>query len=318
MLLGQQLLKIALKFIHDEHLLALTSLTIFSTRVHPRIRIHLFTMEVENDGKLPFLGAEIERQGAHLSITVYRKPTHSGRYLNFESYHPVTAKCSTVDALFSRAEAIVTNEEQKQAEFSKIKQELLANDYPARFIDNRLPRIKQRKAEESVRSRDAEAEDQRRQTTVLIPFIDGVTQPLQRILRPLNVRVVGKPRDWKWSLQQKLKDRTSRENDPSVVYRLKCSDCEQAYFGEAGRTACVCLKEHASYVKNGRFDMSAAAEHAIFEQHALNFDNVKVIDCEHHCLKRRVKEALHFNAEKHLMNKDKGLELNPIWFSLFS
>ena len=129
-----------------------------------------FTVEVEKDGKLrmPFLDAEIERQGAHLSMTVYRKPTLSDCYLNFESHHLVTAKCSTVDALFSRAEAIVTNEEQKQAEFSKIKQELLANDYPASFIDNRLTRIKQRKTEESARSRDAEAEDQRRQTTVTI------------------------------------------------------------------------------------------------------------------------------------------------------
>ena len=214
-----------------------------------------------------------------------------------------------MDALFNRAEAIVTHEEQKQAEFSKIKQELLANDYPARFIDNRLTRIKQWETEESVRFRDAEAEDQRRQTTVLVPLIDGVTQPLQRILRPLYVRVIGKPRNWKWSLQQKMKDRTSRENDPGVVYRLKCGDCEQAYIGETGCTAYVRVKEHASYVKNGRFDMSAAAEHAIFEQHALDFNNVEVIDCERH--------ALHINAEKHSMNKDRGLELNPIWFCLF-
>ena len=63
--------------------------------------------------------------------------------------------------------------------------------------------------------------------------------------------------------------------------------------------------------------MSAAAEHAIFEQHAFDFDNVEVIDCERHGLKRKIKEALHINAEKHSMNKDKGLELNPIWFSLF-
>ena len=282
------------------------------TQQNPAIQ---FTMEVEKDGKLPFLDAELEQQGTHLSMTVYRKPTHSGRYLNFESHHPVTAKCRTVDALFSRPEAIITNEEQKQAEFSKIKQELLANDYPARFIDNPLTRIKQRKTGESVRSRDAEAEDQRRQRTVLVPFIDGVTQPLQRILRPLNVRVVGKPRNWKWSLKQKVKDQTSRENDPGVVYRLKCGDCEQAYIGETGRTACVRIKEHASYVKSGRFHMSAAA--AIFEQHALDFDNVEVIICEPHGLKRRVKEALHINAEKHSMNKDNGLELNTIWFSLF-
>ena len=62
-----------------------------------------------------------------------------------------------------------------------------------------------------------------------------------------------------------------------------------------GHTACVRVKEHASYIKNGRFDMSAAAaaaEHAIFEQNAFDFDNVEVIDCERHGMKRRVKEAL--------------------------
>ena len=63
--------------------------------------------------------------------------------------------------------------------------------------------------------------------------------------------------------------------------------------------------------------MSAAAEHAIFEKHALDFDNVEVIDRERHGLKRRVKEVLHINAEKHSVNKDKGLELNPTWFSVF-
>ena len=34
-------------------------------------------------------------------------------------------------------------------------------------------------------------------------------------------------------------------------------------------------------------------------------------------MKRRVKEALYINEEKHSMKKDKGLELNPIWFSLY-
>ena len=210
-----------------------------------------FTMEVEKDGKLPFLDAEIERLCAYLSMTVYQKPTYSGRYLNFESRHPVTAKCSTVDALFRRAEAIVTNEEQKQAEFSKIKQELLANDYPARFIDNRVTRIKQWRMEESVRSRGAETEDQRRQTTVLVPFIDGLTQPLQRILRPLKVRVVGNPRNWKWSLQQQLKDRTSREDDSGVVNRLNCGDCEQAYIGSIRRngTHSLCTRQGARVLR---------------------------------------------------------------------
>ena len=60
-----------------------------------------------------------------------------------------------------------------------------------------------------------------------------------------------------------------------------------------------------------------AAEHAIFEQDALDIDNVEVNDCERHGMKRRDKEALYINAEKLSMNKDKGLELNPMWFSVF-
>ena len=53
------------------------------------------------------------------------------------------------------------------------------------------------------------------------------------------------------------------------------------------------------------------------EQPALDFDNVAVIDKERHGMKGRVKKALCINAEKNPMNKDRGLELNPIWFSLF-
>ena len=70
------------------------------------------------------------------------------------------------------------------------------------------------------------------------------------------------------------KNRTNREDIQGVVNRLKFGDCEQSNIGETGITACV--KEYASYVKNGQFDMSAAAEHAIFEQRALDFDNVEV------------------------------------------
>ena len=36
-----------------------------------------FTMEVEKDGKLPFLDGEIERENTRLNLSVYRKPTHT-------------------------------------------------------------------------------------------------------------------------------------------------------------------------------------------------------------------------------------------------
>ena len=79
-----------------------------------------------------------------------------------------------------------------------------------------------------------------------MPFVDGVTQPLQRVLKPLNNRVVVKPATWKWCLQHLLKDSSDRDEEPSGVYRLTCNDCDQTYIGETGRTAITRAKEHAS------------------------------------------------------------------------
>ena len=273
-----------------------------------------FTMEVEKDGTLPFLDGCITRMDTRLDLTVYRKPTHSGRYLNFGSHHPFSAKCSTADALFSRAQSLVTDDSNMEAEFRRVTQELLVNGYPLGFITSRRNHATKKRKESHTQLKDKDEKE--RQRTVVIPFIDGVTQPLQRLLKPLNIRVVGKSNPWKWSLQNSLKDRVNRDDEPGAVYRIPCGDCDRIYIGETGRQATVRFKEHESYVRNGRFDMSAAAEHAIFHRHKLDFEHAKIIEHEKRISQRRVKEALHINAEKKNMNRDKGLGLASIWLSL--
>ena len=64
----------------------------------------MFTMELERDGSLPFLDTKLtQREGRTLDVTVFRKPTHTDRYLHFSSHHPASAKRAAVRSLFDRA-----------------------------------------------------------------------------------------------------------------------------------------------------------------------------------------------------------------------
>ena len=49
-----------------------------------------FSMETENDYQLPFLDTLIQRsKNGELSSSIFRKPTHTDRCLNFRSDHPL-------------------------------------------------------------------------------------------------------------------------------------------------------------------------------------------------------------------------------------
>ncbi|XP_046406364.1 uncharacterized protein LOC124171266 [Ischnura elegans] len=68
---------------------------------HQNIR---FTMEKERDGKLPFLDVMVRRKGdGSLAHAVYRKATHTNRYLNATSHHHPAQKASVVSSLLHRA-----------------------------------------------------------------------------------------------------------------------------------------------------------------------------------------------------------------------
>jgi hypothetical protein len=47
-----------------------------------------FTLELELDGCVPFLDVEVSRLTGEISIKVYRKPTNSYLYLQYDSAHP--------------------------------------------------------------------------------------------------------------------------------------------------------------------------------------------------------------------------------------
>ena len=96
-----------------------------------------FTMEMERDGMLPFLDIQAQRTTEGLVQTsVYRKPTHSGRVLSFQSHHPMNAKRATAKALFNRVSTHYHEEDKEGRDKEKlvITEELLNNDYDRAFV----------------------------------------------------------------------------------------------------------------------------------------------------------------------------------------
>jgi len=91
-------------------------------------------MELEAQGHLLFLDTGLQRRtNGDLIISVYRKPTHTDRYLQFHSHHPAQVKWGLVKCLFDRARDITRGRELKQ-EMKHLETVLQQNGYPAHFI----------------------------------------------------------------------------------------------------------------------------------------------------------------------------------------
>ena len=95
--------------------------------VHQRIR---FTMETEQQDKLPFLDTLVSRQDNRLITVVYRKPTHTDQYINYNSHHPPSTKRAIITTLTKRAKS-VSHPTQLPSELEHIATSFIdTNNYP--------------------------------------------------------------------------------------------------------------------------------------------------------------------------------------------
>ena len=77
-----------------------------------------FTSEDQReDGSIPFLYILIiPNEDGSLNTTVYRKPTHTDLYLQWDSHHTIPSKYSVIDTLHHRAQTISSNPQLLQQE----------------------------------------------------------------------------------------------------------------------------------------------------------------------------------------------------------
>ena len=65
-----------------------------------------------------------------LSTTVYRKPTHTDQYLQWDSHHHLSAKLNVIHTLSNRAQTVYSNPELLHKEKTHLRNALTQCKYP--------------------------------------------------------------------------------------------------------------------------------------------------------------------------------------------
>ena len=106
--------------------------------LHPNIK---FTYDIEKDHTFSFLDVKITRENNHFSTSVYRKPTFSGVYSNFNSFIRNVYKYGLINTLLFRGFNICSSYEKFHQEVVVLKEFLKLNSFPERIIDYNIKKF---------------------------------------------------------------------------------------------------------------------------------------------------------------------------------
>ena len=99
------------------------------------IDLHIkFTIELPGTDGVPFLDTLIKPTPNSIESTVYRKPTHTDRYLDHNSNEPIPAKLSVIHTLIHRAKQVCSTPEFLAKEMDHLHKVPQDNHYPAQFF----------------------------------------------------------------------------------------------------------------------------------------------------------------------------------------
>jgi hypothetical protein len=139
-------------------------------------------MKVEVNETLQFLDVLVTKRGSKLAEKVYRKPTHIGRYLHFQSNHAYHVRRGVAYSLSSRAKVICQDKKNFNNEIKNVRHDLMLKEYPQEFVDSVM---------KPPRSNHPSS-DTIYQGTVIIPYVKGISEKLRRVRNRINVRTIFK------------------------------------------------------------------------------------------------------------------------------
>ena len=229
-----------------------------------------------------------------IKTSVYRKATHTDKYLQFNSHHPTQHKRSVARTLLDRAKNIPSTNTDKLSEVQHVVDAVKINGYTDQFI---------RSCQSTTVSTN---QSQTSRGFVTLPYLQGISEKIARTLNQFNINVAHKPVMTVGSILKKPKEKFSKDLSTGVIYKINCKDCDKVCIGQTSRALKSRTREHKRAIFTGDRN-SLLTQHCIKHNHNFDLDDVKIIDRCSQWSKRLFLEAWHSIRDLYIPNIYKAL-----------
>ena len=278
--------------------------------IHPNTR---FTCEEEKeDGSMPFLDILVTpAEDGHLKTSVFRKPTHTDLYLQWDSHHNIPSKYSVAGTLYHRATTICSNPTLLHEGEEHLFNALEKCKYPtwaihrAKLKSQNPNRNKQRRTTKQKGPRS----NNNQNLYMVVPYHQGLSERVKRTCSKYGVQVHFKGGQTIKSLLMAPKDSNPINSKSQVIYRYQCNEqgIGEEYIGESVRTFAERFKENQK-------PPSPIFDHCNTSGHKININKFTIVGREDQNLTRAIKEAILIRVNDSSLNRNTGkYHLPHIW-----
>ena len=269
-------------------------------------QIQFTAEESREDGAMPFLDILVTPgKDGSISTSVYRKPTHTDLYLQWESHHPLSSKYSVIGTLQHRANTICSSPQLLQEEEEHLQQALMRCQYP----NWALNKVKHKLRNPATRSTSNNNNNIIQRTYIVVPYYAGLSEQIKNIGKKFGVQVHCKGGTTIKNLLMAPKDKDPMLKQSGVIYRYHCDrvDCDEEYIGESSRTFGERFKEHLK-------SPSPIHDHSNISGHQVTINNFEIVGREDLNQLRTIKEAIYIRVNDPSLNRNVGkYHLPHVW-----
>ena len=269
-----------------------------------------FTSEIEKHQQINFLDITIKRDNGNIITSIFKKPTASDDYINFNGCCPQQYKIGVIKTLLHRAYHNSSNYQLFNNEIDNIKQALINNNFPIQTIDKAINNFISQKITNNIKSDNIRTIDiyYKNQMT---SYYKNDEKQLQKII---SKYIKPKEPDKKVKLliyykTRKLKNLLIKnnlnhiENKDHIVYEFTCPEnsCNAVsnYIGHSTNTLLERMKQHTR---------EGSIKRHMKEQHNKNLDletcinNTKIIGNNNNRRELIILESLLIKQKRPLIN----------------